>query len=128
MPEIPLGLSLDRDDSGFVLRRKEVDGDIAAFNFSEEEFWALKDTIALWSDRILSQRQVGSGGVQPIIAHPVAQVRLLPDAVQANILLTVAAPSGEQMTLELPPHVATYIAEEIPGVLREMGAGNPTRQ
>lgn len=128
MPEIPLGISLVQDDNGFILRRKQANGDIAAINLTEEDFWGLKGTIGLWSDRILSQRQAGSAGVVVIVTHPVAQVRVLPDAMRANILLTVAAPSGEQMTLEFPPHVAKYIADEIPSVLREMDAGNPTRQ
>ena len=127
MPEIPLGISLVQDDHGFILHRKQADGDIAAINLTEEEFWGLKGAIGLWSDRILSQRQAGSAGVLAIVAHPVAQVRVLPDAMRATVLLTVAAPSGEQMTLELPPHVAKYIADEVPGVLREMGAGHPTR-
>ena len=128
MPEIPMGLSLDQDDDGFVLRRREAADAVTAIHFSEAEFWGLKDIISLWTDRILARRQTGSGAVQPVVAHPVAQVRMLPDAVQENILLTVAAPSGEQMTLELPFHVAKYIADEIPNVLRDMGTGNPTRQ
>jgi hypothetical protein len=54
------------------------------------------------------------------MVHPVAQVRVLPDAMRVTVLLTVADPSGEQMTLELPPHVAKYIADEVPGILREV--------
>jgi hypothetical protein len=123
MSEIPLGISLAQDDTGFTLHRKQADGDISAINLSEEEFWELRGAIGLLSRRIVSQRQAGSTGIKPIIAHPVAQVRVLPDAMRATVLLTVAAPSGEQMTLELPPHVAKYIADEVPGVLREMGAG-----
>jgi hypothetical protein len=121
MPEIPLGISLVQDDTGFILHRKQADGDISAMNLTEEEFWELRGAIGLLSRRIVSQRQAGSTGIKPIIAHPVAQVRVLPDAMRVTVLLTVAAPSGEQMTLELPPHVAKYIADEVPGILREMG-------
>jgi hypothetical protein len=121
VPEIPLGISLIQDDTGFVLHRKQANGDISAMNLTEEEFWELRAAIGLLSRRIVSQRQAASAGVKPIIAHPVAQVRVLPDAMRVTVLLTVAAPSGEQMTLELPPHVAKYIADEVPGILREMG-------
>jgi hypothetical protein len=128
MTETPLGLSLDMDDTGFVLRRKESNGDTITVNFSEQEFWGLKATIELWTDRLMSARQVESGSVQPIVAHPVAQVRLHLDAVQANILLTVAAPSGEQMTLELPPHVAQHLVDEVPPLLAQMSAAKSTKQ
>lgn len=76
------------------------------------------------SHTFTTEGRIGRG---PIVTHPVAQVRLLTDAVQENVILTLAAPSGEQMTFELPPHVAKYIADEIPGLLREMGARNPQR-
>jgi len=122
MPEIPLGISLVQDDTGFIFRRKQADGKISAINLTEEDFWELREAIGLLSRRIVSQRQAGSTGIKPIIAHPVAQVRVLPDAMRVTVLLTVAAPSGEQMTLELPPHVAKYIADEVPDILREMGA------
>jgi hypothetical protein len=120
IPEIPLGISLVQDDTGFILHRKQADGDISAINLTEEEFWELRGAIGLLSRRIVSQRQAASSGIKPIIVHPVAQVRVLPDAMRVTILLTVAAPSGEQLTLELPPHVAKYIADEVPGILREM--------
>jgi hypothetical protein len=126
-PEIPVGLSLDRDDESFVLRRKEANGDTTAINMSEEEFWGLKETIDLWTDRLMSARQVESGSAQ--VTHPVAQARLSPDAMQENVLLTVAAPTGEQMTLQFPQHVARYIAGEIPDLLRMMAAAkNPIKQ
>ncbi len=38
-----------------------------------------------------------------------------------GVLLTVEDPSGDQMTLELPAQIAKYIADEVPGILREMG-------
>jgi len=121
MLEIPLGISLVQDETGFILHRKQANGDISAINLTEEEFWELRGAIGLLSRRIVSQRQAGTG-IKPIIAHPVAQVRVLADAMRVTVLLTVAAPSGEQMTLELPPHVAKYIADEVPDILREMGA------
>jgi hypothetical protein len=92
-------------------------GEISAINLTEEEFWELRGAIGLLSRRIVSQRQAASVGVKPIIAHPVAHVRVLPDAMRVTVLLTVADPSGDQMTLELPPQIAKYIADEVPVIL-----------
>jgi hypothetical protein len=51
---------------------------------------------------MLSQRY--SPGFENVIVQPVALARVLMDATRVNVLLTVVAPTGEQMTLELPPH------------------------
>jgi hypothetical protein len=58
-----------------------------------------------------------------IIVQSVARARVLPDAMRETVLLTIATPTGEQMTLEFPPHVAQFIADQVPGVLSEMSAG-----
>jgi hypothetical protein len=121
MPEIPLGISLVQDDTGFILHRKQANGDISAINLTEEEFWELWAAIGLLSRRIVAQRQAASAGIKPMIAHPVVQVRVLPDAMRATVLLTVADPAGDQMILQLPPHVAKHIADEVPVILREIG-------
>ena len=121
--EIPLRISLVQDDAGFILHRKQADGDVSTINLTEEEFWELRGAIGLLSRRIVAQRQAASPGIKPMIAHPIAQVHVLPDAMRATVLLTVAAPTGEQMTLELPPHVAKFIADQGPDVLSEMTAG-----
>ena len=76
----------------------------------------------------MSQFQVAAGPVQPIVAHPVARVRLMPDAVQENILLTVEAPSGEQMTLSFPSLVADRIAGDLIDLVAKMRAANPIKQ
>ena len=71
---------------------------------------------SLWPPRCRESSKAAS-----LPQDAVAQVRVLPDAMRVTVLLTIADPSGEQMTLELPPHVAKYIADEVPGILREMG-------
>jgi len=50
----------------------------------------------------------------------VARAGVLPEMMRESVLLVVTAPTGEQMTLELPPHVAKFIADQVPNVLREM--------
>jgi hypothetical protein len=123
MPEIPLGISLVEQDKGFILRRKQADGEISAINLTEEEFWGLRGAIVFWARRILSRRQAPSTEFKTIIVQSVARARVLPDAMRETVLLTIAAPTGEQMTLEFPPHVARFIAEQVPSVLSEMSAG-----
>ncbi len=121
--EIPLGISLVEDGNGFILHRRQANGEISAINLTEGEFWGLRGAIVFWARHILSQRQAPSTGFKTIIVQSVARARLLPDAMRESVLLTVAAPTGEQMTLELPPHVAKFIADQVPNVLSEMTAG-----
>jgi hypothetical protein len=123
MPEIPLGISLVEQDNGFILRRKLANGEITAINLTEEEFLGPREAIVFWTRRILSQRQAPSTEFKTIIVQSVARARVLPDAMRETVLLTIAAPTGEQMTLEFPPHVAKFIADQVPGVLSEMSAG-----
>ena len=121
--EIPLGISLVEDGNGFILHRRQANGEISAIHLTEEEFWGLRGAIVFWARRILSQRQAPSSGFETIIVQSVARARVLPDTLRESVLLTVAAPTGEQMTLELPPHVAKFIADQVPNVLSEMTTG-----
>jgi hypothetical protein len=121
--EIPLGISLVEDGDGFILHRKQADGDISAIVLTEAEFWGLRGAIVFWARRILSQRQAPASGFKTIIVQSVAQARVQPDSMRESVLLTIAAPTGEEMTLELPRHVAKLIADQVPDVLSEMTAG-----
>ena len=58
MPKIPLGLSFDEDDDGYIIRQKAADGAVTEIRFKRNDLHVLKATIGLWSDRILSQYQV----------------------------------------------------------------------
>jgi hypothetical protein len=122
MTDFPLGVSLTETDDGFLLRRTLADGTATEFMLSESEVMGLKETTALWTDRILSRRQA-TAGLTAIVAHPVSRSRVLIDALQQNLLLTFEAPSGEQITFEMPPAGAQYLAEEIPVRLAEMRQG-----
>jgi hypothetical protein len=114
---------LREDGNGFILHRRQANGKISAINLTEEEFWGLRGAIVFWARRILSQRQAPATGFKTIIVQSVARARVLPDMMRESVLLTVAAPAGEQMTLQLPPHVAKFIADQVPDVLSEMTAG-----
>jgi hypothetical protein len=53
----------------------------------------------------------------------VAQAGVLSDMMRESVLMVVTTPTGEQMTLELPPHVAKFISDQVPNVLSEMTTG-----
>jgi hypothetical protein len=126
MPEIPSGFSLDAADGCFILRHKTAEGVTSEIKMPAADLHGLKASIDLWSDRKISEYQVKpSSGFPPIVVYPIAQVRLLPDVLHANVLLTVAAPSGEQITLSFPLPVADRIAVELPELLARMRAANP---
>lgn len=122
---MPAGISFEESDNGFVLRHKDADGKVVSIPISYEEFFGPKTTISLWSDRMIQASQEAAGSVQAIVAHPIARVQALPDALQANVLLTVEAPSGEQMTLSFPPTVADFIVSEVGRVRSELPQSGP---
>jgi hypothetical protein len=78
-------VSFDQDDEGFILRRRVADGGVTAIRMSEQELLTFKVQLSLWFDRKMSEFQADTGHVQPIVVHPIAQVRLVPDAVQENV-------------------------------------------
>jgi hypothetical protein len=122
MTEAPFGLSFTEVDEGFILRRKERDGTDVSIPLSTEEVIGLKSTVDLWADRILLHAQAKSGSVRALVAHPVGEVELDTDALQENLLLTLAAPTGQRTTFSVPPAIATYIADEIRPILATMRA------
>ena len=128
MPKIPLGLSFDEDDDGYIIRQKAADGAVTEIRFKRNDLHVLKVTIGLWSDRILSQHKVDNAQAQPIVVHPVAQTRVLPDVLQANALLTVWAPSGAEITFAFSPLTAQALATDLLVALAQMQAANPTKQ
>jgi len=128
MPEIPLGFSLDEDDDGFILHYKNADGSVTTIKMSPADLHALKAAIDLWSDRRMSQYRVENGSVQPIVVYPVSQARVLPDLLKANVLLTVAAPSGQQMTLSFPLGLADALVVPLSDLVAEIQMENPIKQ
>ena len=121
--EIPLGVCLVEADDGFILHSRQAGGESNEIHLSEGEFWGLRGAIAFFAHRILSRRQAPASGLETVIAQSVARAAVLPDAMQESVLLRVTAPAGEELTLQLPPHVAKLIADKIPVTLSEMSAG-----
>ena len=120
---VPLYASQAAASGGVAELKAEIErltDNVVVPRISEDEFPGLKATISLWMDRMIQASQAVSGSVQAVVAHPVARVRALPDALQENVLLTVEAPSGEQMTLSFPPAIADYIVSEVGRVRDEL--------
>jgi hypothetical protein len=84
---------------------------------AEPQLLGLKAKVNLWASRILSQYQARSGQVMTIACLPIAEAAVWPDAVQENILLTLASPFRAQETFSLPIPVARVLSEVLPLVL-----------
>ena len=121
MSEIPLGVSLEQRDNDFALRRKEADGTVTEIRLSTSELIGLKSQLEHWTSQLLQSLQDKSGQVRPLLVHPVAVAAVVPDALREKVLLTVQAPTGERMVLELSRPLAKKVAEDIPALLAEMG-------
>jgi hypothetical protein len=124
MIDFPPGLSLTDTDAGILLRRTSTDSAPLEFLMSEDELLSLKETICLWSDRILSQRQAATG-LQTVFSHSVVAARVLSDAMEAHVLITFRSPNGQDVTFEMAPQVAEHLVTEIPIVISEMKAAAP---
>ncbi len=120
MTEIPRGISLTETDDGFTINRKDADGNVTFIPITHAEMFGLHKTISLWSDRMKQASQARSGELHPVIAHPVQQIGLITDALKANVLAIMEAPSGERMIFSLPLPVASYLLETLPAVIQEL--------
>ncbi len=128
MKDVPFGLSFAEIDEGYALRRKEADGSVVTINLSEADVLGLQGTIQTWRDRIVPDVQGGSGLTNAVVAYPAVQIRILSDALGANVLLTIVTPSREQITLSLPLEISGYLVEELPDLLAQMRTTRPVRQ
>jgi hypothetical protein len=126
--EIPLGLSLDESEGDFILRRKNAAGTVISIPISREELFGLQETITSWTDRTVSGVKTQSGSVEAIVFQPVAQFEVTHEAIGEHILLTLAAPSGNQRTFGLAPRMAADLAEHISVYLDQMSPEEPRRQ
>ena len=107
--EIPLGLSLDETEGGFVLRRKNATGTVISIPISREELFGLQETVTSWTDRMVSGAKAQSGSLEAIVFQPVAQFELTHEAIGEHLLLTLVAPSGNRRTFGLaPPWLRTW--------------------
>ena len=75
----------------------------------------------------MSEYRGESGLASPIVAHRVAQVRILADALNENVLVTVRGPSGGEETLSLSPDIAGYVETEIAQRLQENAVGESNK-
>jgi hypothetical protein len=126
MADIPIGFSLAEIDDGFILYEKKPDGTVTEIRMTAADLQGLKATIDLWQDRKISEARVGAGSVQPLVAYQIARIALNTDALEANVVMTVEAPTGRQMHLLLPFPLADWLAAELARFLA--GLSHPTKQ
>lgn len=96
---------------------------------SDDDVLALAQSAPAFRDRILAKLHPAGGEYSAVYATPVVQIGLAPDALGENILLTMVAPSGAQVTFGLPPHIVGHLVERLPAHLAKVSAATPsTRQ
>ena len=128
MTKIPLGLSFDETEGGFILRRKNAAGSVISIPMSREELFGLQETITSWTDRMVSGAKTQSGSVEAIVFQPVAEFDLAHEAIGEHLLLTLVAPSGNRRTFGLAPRMAADLVAHIPAYLDEMSGEDQRRQ
>jgi hypothetical protein len=112
MADVPTGFGIEETDGGFILRHADHE-----IRMTKEEFFSLRAQLNLWTERIQSQFQTRTGEVKQIVSHPIAEVRVWPDAIQQNVLLILQLPSGTQTIFSLPIPVAQHLAVALPHVV-----------
>jgi hypothetical protein len=128
MPKREPGLTLDPKGDDFILRHTAADGKTRSLSLSDNDVLSLAQSAPVLRDRILAKRNPAGGGFSAVYATPVVQIGLAPDALGENILLTMVAPSGAQVTFGLPRHIAQHLAERLPDHLAQVQGPQPTRQ
>jgi hypothetical protein len=114
MPKSTSTLTLDPDGDDFVLRRVDESGALSEMKLSDDDVLTLGQSSPNLRQRILAKRTPQSGVVSPVFATNVVQVGLAPDTLSEDILLTLVAPDGSQVTFALPPHIARHLSERLP--------------
>jgi hypothetical protein len=129
MPENESTLTLDPSDDGFVLHRTTSDGKTESLFLSDIDVLSLAQSAPVFRERILAKRNPTGGGVSAVYSTPVVQVGLAPSALGENVLLTMVAPSGAQVSFELPPNIVQILIDRLPAHLAKALAAKPaTRQ
>jgi hypothetical protein len=129
MPKRAPGLTLAPSGDNFILRRTTANGRTVGMTLSDDDVLTLAQSAPAFRDRILSKRTPAGGKYSAVYATPVVQIGLAPDALGENILLTLVAPSGAQVTFGLPPHIVGHLVEHLPVHLAKASVATPpTRQ
>jgi hypothetical protein len=126
MPKRAPGLTLDPSGDNFILRRTTANGRTVGMTLSDGDVLTLAQSAPVFRDRILSKRNPAGGEYSAVYATPVVQIGLAPDALRENVLLTLVAPSGAQVTFELPPHIVDHLVERLPVHLAKVSGATPS--
>lgn len=119
-------LSLDPSGDGFILRRTTGDGKTESLSLSDIDVLSLAQSAPVFRERILAKRNPAGGSVAATYATPVVQVGLAPSSLGENVILTMVAPSGAQVSFEIPPNVVEILVNRLPAHLALALAANPT--
>ena len=107
-------LSVDPKGNDFVLRRTDSNGTVAEIDLSDEDVLSLSQSAQLLRNHILSKRSPAGGTVSAAFVTSVVQVGLAPDLLGENVLLTMVASSGAQVTFSLPLYIVDILVDRLP--------------
>ena len=119
-------LALDPSGDDFVLRRTNPSGKIESLLLSDADVLRLAQSAPLFRERILAKHNPTGAGAVAIYATPVVQVGLAPSSLGENVILTMVAPSGAQVSFDLPPNIVEILMNRLPAHLALAVAAKPT--
>ncbi len=122
------GLDLKEDGNDFLLSVTDADGKTTNVKLTPEQLLTLSQSAPKFRERILSRHQPAIEGIQAVLATTVEQVGLNHDSLGQDLLLTLVAPTGTQLTYALPIHIVEHLIERLPARLSEMRKATLTKQ
>jgi hypothetical protein len=125
---MPSGLDLREDGDDFILDVTARDGTTTQVKLTSEQLLTLAQSAPKFRERILSRRSPTTAGIQPVLATTVVQVGLNQDALGQDLLLSLVAPTGTQLTYALPIQIVELLVERLPQWLDKMRRLKTTKQ
>jgi hypothetical protein len=113
----------ERGDSWALVRVS--DGQRSEMMLSDEDVLTMFQSIPSMTTRILAK--LSRTGVTPRATTPVTRVDVETDLHKSDVVLTMYALNGDQMSFVLPPQVASFLVERLIECVAEIEA-SPTRQ
>jgi hypothetical protein len=120
MPNATEGLSLEEDGDGYVLSATDKAGTTSTVKLTQEQLLVLSQSAPLLSKHALSKLLPKGASVAAVVATPVGAFQVEPDALKANILLTLQSVTTGSLTFELSPANAHSLLERLFAALSEI--------
>jgi len=109
-----MAVEFKEDGDDFLLIVTNAKGRKSQVRMTEADALNITQSATLWRERIVSRYHPKSEGtVQAILATPVVQFRVTQDSLAVDVLLTLQAPNGAELTFAIPSVVANLLAKKL---------------